>query len=208
MAKAVAGAVASGVINKMMSDDEEKPAETTSSQRMDPELRKAMFGAGGIFDTAKTLYNQNPSGMNDAMRMGINTQRNLFTNPDTLNAFQGMLGRGAHMLGEQIAGNPFTQGTMWQFGGQAPRNTGIAPPGLLSSQPNPSSALPGLSAYAHQFNTQQMGPSAPKSVLMDMQGNAPFVPPPPVAVAPPPAIPYYKRDLAEEWNNNPDLWKF
>lgn len=203
--EALAGTVVSSVVGGLLSDDEEQ-AQTTSTQQMDPELRKAMFGAGGIFDTAKTLYNQNPSGMNDAMRMGINTQRNLFTNPDTLNAFQGMLGRGAHMLGEQIAGNPFTQGTLGQFGARRPMNTGVMPPNLpMQNTPN---ALPGLSAYAHQFNTQQMGPSAPKSVLMEMQGSAPQPQPVPIAVAPPPAIPYYKRDLAEEWNNNPEFWKF
>ena len=84
----------------------------TTSKTMDPRLDKYVYGDGtnpGLLSDANSWYQQNKSGLNQAMLDGLNAKYNNATDPTNLGAYKQMVQLGSGLLSAPIAGNPFTQ---------------------------------------------------------------------------------------------------
>lgn len=95
--------------------------ETTQKQEIDPRMQALLYGNGkspGLYGQAQALYNANPSGMNDRMRQGLDTQYNYLTSPQYMQMMQQLMSTGGNLMGRGVAPNPYSKGGSMGFGGQ------------------------------------------------------------------------------------------
>jgi hypothetical protein len=87
--------------------------DSTRTNQIDPRMAKYIYGdenGKGILDLAKGLYDNNPDGMNDQMRQGLNSQWNFLNDPALKQGYQHISNTGLGLMSMPIAGNPFTNG--------------------------------------------------------------------------------------------------
>lgn len=106
--------------------------ESTQKQELDPRMQGLLYGDGkstGLFAQAQSLYNANPSGMNDRMRQGLDTQYNYLTSPQYMQMMQQLMSTGGGLMGRGVAGNPYASRGSMGFGSQQgqPQNYLAAP---------------------------------------------------------------------------------
>lgn len=97
---------------------------TTSSQsvakKMDPRMDAYVYGTGGsdrgLLGNASDWYSANKSGMNATMTDANERRKGLLTDPSIAKNFQSIGATGMGLLSRPMAGNPYTQGQMPQFG--------------------------------------------------------------------------------------------
>lgn len=101
--KGIVGSVIGGLLGS-------KPNETQQStqSKIDPRMDPYIYGDTGILATAKKLYDQNPTGLNSRMTAGLDSIYN--SAQSAIPAYQQMQSVGQGLLGQGMAGNPFTTG--------------------------------------------------------------------------------------------------
>lgn len=106
---------------------------TTQSQ-IDPRMAQYLYGSGygdtnSMLGAAKQLWQDNRGGINPTMQQGLDIQRAALQDPAYGQAFTQMRSLGTGLMGQPVAGNPFTapQGPAAQAGG---------PGGLLGGSPS------------------------------------------------------------------------
>ena len=85
---------------------------STQQQRRHPRIDAAWFGEdgqGGLLGQVTDRFNANPSGINQQMLEGWNSQYNTATNPSIRAGYENMRQNGNAHMSLPIAGNPFTQ---------------------------------------------------------------------------------------------------
>lgn len=138
--------------------------KTTQTQQLDPRMQALLYGdngSGGIFGAARNMFEQNPSGMNDTMRQGLNMQRSALTDPAMRQSNELMRGSGMQLMQRGVAGNPFLSGG--RFGSQEP-----------SFQP--SFQTPGFGRGLPNDGQYTSVPEASKPMQMPMQAATPSQP--------------------------------
>lgn len=86
--------------------------KSEQKQELDPVAKEALFGPTGYFQSAQNLYNSNPSGMNNNMRLGNQLQMQYLQSPQYQAMVNQLMGQGSGLMNRGVAGNPFTQGRM------------------------------------------------------------------------------------------------
>jgi len=106
---------------------------TTQSQ-IDPRMAQYLYGTGygdtnSMLGAAKQLWEENRGGINPTMQQGLDMQRAALQDAAYGQAFTQMRSLGTGLMGQPVAGNPFTapQGPAAQAGG---------PGGLLGGSPS------------------------------------------------------------------------
>ena len=97
---------------------------TTSSQsvakKMDPRMDAYVYGTGGsdrgLLGNASDWYSANKSGMNATMTDANERRKGLLTDPNIAKNFQSIGATGMGLLSRPMAGNPFVNDQMPQFG--------------------------------------------------------------------------------------------
>lgn len=89
---------------------------TTDQKKIDPRMEPYIYGENGALERARRLYEANPTGINSTMRAGMDRQLALINDPATAQGFQNIANRGQGLLNRGVSANPFTAGTMGQFG--------------------------------------------------------------------------------------------
>lgn len=92
-----------------------KPNTATSQSKTDPRLDQYLYGSGygdqnSLLGAAQSLWQQNKSGMNPTMQVGLDMQRSALMDPAYGQSYQNMRTTGMGLLNTPVAGNPFTQG--------------------------------------------------------------------------------------------------
>lgn len=90
-------------------------ATQTSQNTIDPRLAKYLYGAdgnGGLLGGVNQLYQQQmqTGGLNPLQQQGIASQQAVLQDPSYMQGFNQMRQAGGGLLGQPIAGNPFTSG--------------------------------------------------------------------------------------------------
>lgn len=116
----------------------------TTQNRIDPRMAQYVYGTGygdtnSLLGASQDWWKNNKSGMNDDMRAGLLSLRNLYSSPEYTQGYQQMRSAGQGLLGAGAAQNPFTNGQMPQFGRAAPQIPAAAQSqfltGLLGAAP-------------------------------------------------------------------------
>jgi hypothetical protein len=80
------------------------------TKQVDPRIAPYIYGQGGVLQNAANLYNANPSGTNDLMRQGWQSQIDALNNPALKAGYANMMSQGQGLLNRGVAANPFTTG--------------------------------------------------------------------------------------------------
>ena len=103
--KGIVGAVVGGLLG---SQPNTPTGQNTTQNKIDPRLDPYIYGDSGILAKAKQLYDANPTGMNSRMTAGLDS---IYNNAQaSIPAYQQMQAVGQGLLGQGMAGNPFTNG--------------------------------------------------------------------------------------------------
>ena len=141
--------------------------------KADPRMSLLLYGDGtkenpGLLNQARSLYEQNPTGLNDRTRQGMNDQWGVLTDPALRQGYNNMSNLGSQLMNQPIAGNPFTDGRSSldkPFDGMATARRTQMAPGLMNSQgfynqPGLQNNRPDYFAQPHEANrygNQQQG---------------------------------------------------
>lgn len=111
-----------------------KPSTATSQSKTDPRLDQYLYGSGygdknSLLGAAQDLWQQNKSGMNPTMQQGLDMQKAALTDPAYAQSYTAMRNAGSGLLGQGVAGNPFTNGQQ----GQVPTMQAGGQGGLLGA---------------------------------------------------------------------------
>ena len=108
----VAGAVAGAV-------DAGKPNETSTTNRLDPQMQQMLYGPAGVLTKAQEQFAAN-SAPNPLQMQGAQMQADYFRSPGYTQGYNALSSAGQSLIGGGAAGNPFTSGggaMQQQFGG-------------------------------------------------------------------------------------------
>ena len=138
-----------------------KGGEVTQSNSIDPRIANLLYGSsgtGGLLGDAQSIYQQQmqQGGLNDMQRQGLNMQAQYLQSPQYQNSYQMMMNQGMGLLGQGIAGNPFTRsqgGQQSQPMGQGGFQYSQAPTQIQTIRPQ-------VQAPAQQTAPQASQPSA------------------------------------------------
>ena len=164
---AIAGAVAGPLIGGLLGGGGSSQSQSTQ-QTLDPRMQDAIYGSNGLLSGAQDYYSQNRAGLNSQMLTGMNNQYNQhFAGRQGFNAMQGA---GMGLLGQSMAGNPFSTGYSGgtNFGGS------------------------GLAARPQQYQPAMQSNGSASPFMMPEARPAPA----PVAAAAPMQDPLYAQYLA------------
>lgn len=186
-----------GLVGSQLADSGGGNQQTTKNE-IDPRLAQYLYGAsgqGGLLNYAGNLSSQqaNQGGLNPLQTAGLEMQRQALLDPRYTQGLDQIRGAGSGLLGQPIAGNPFTQGQARQP--QMPQAPQLPPMsqaggGLVSQGPQTMSmgninantvTGPGMNApmqpgnlglgnpisAAYQPITQQSGPPPQASITQD-----------------------------------------
>jgi len=161
---AVAGA-AIGVVGGAMNGS--NSSSQTTQQTIDPRIANLLYGSGsgGLLGGVNNLYQQQASqgGLNPLQISGLEMQRQALMDPRYTQGFDQMRNLGSGLLGQGVAGNPFTGGLM------AMGN--VSPPPKMTTLPVPQGGL--MSAAMQPIQAQQIAPPAPAVSAPASTGPAP-----------------------------------
>ena len=133
-------------------------SSSQQSNQIDPRLAKYIYGEngkGGLLGDVQSLYRQQmgQGGMNDLMRGGLESQRQVLTSPQYTQGYDAMRSLGMGLLGAGVASNPFTSGGM---GGQS---SGVGP---FAGRPVASMGQPQASNVTRPNTNMQYTPYQPQ----------------------------------------------
>ena len=114
------GSVAGPLIGGLMGGQGSSQSQSTQ-QTLDPRMEGAIYGDGGLLSGAKDWYAANKTGLNNQMLTGMNNQWN--QHGASQQGFNAMQGAGMGLMGQGVAGNPFSSG---YSGGTSFGNSGMA----------------------------------------------------------------------------------
>lgn len=85
---------------------------STSQNTIDPRIADLLYGNGGLLNNASALQKQQSSqgGLNPMQMAGLETQRQVLTDPNYSQGYGLMRSLGGGLMGQGVAGNPFTGG--------------------------------------------------------------------------------------------------
>lgn len=131
------GAVAPTVIGGLMGGSKGSNSATTTQQaQIDPRMAGYLYGAngsGGLMSGVNNLYQQQfaQGGLNPMQNAGLEMQRQTLMSPQFTQGFDQMRNLGSGLMGQGVAGNPFSGGQTAQG---APSPAAPAAPEWSSSQ--------------------------------------------------------------------------
>lgn len=185
-------AVAGGVIGLLSSGDQ---GSQSVQREIDPRIAELLYGPQGLLGQVQNLQGQQSAqgGLNPMQNAGLEMQRQTLMDPNFTPGYGQMRSLGSGLMGQGVAGNPFTgaqpaygqmpqmpgipMGQPGMLMGQRPREGFISPPREQSLGFNPMNA-----AYTpiQQQNTPYVPRQVPQTSLDDImkavqgrQGPAP-----------------------------------
>lgn len=119
----------------------------TQQQQMDPKVAEYVYG---LLGNANDIYKQQSKngGLNDLQRAGLQQQIGVLSDPAFTSGYNQMRNMGMSLMGDGVAGNPWTsgnRGSMGHSGASWGTSAPAAPaaPSYLPAGFNPSSAISG-----------------------------------------------------------------
>lgn len=87
-------------------------ATQSTQNQIDPRLVPFLYGDGGLLGGVNNLYQQQAAqgGLNPMQTAGLEMQRQTLMNPAYTQGFDQMRSLGSGLMGQGVAGNPFTGG--------------------------------------------------------------------------------------------------
>lgn len=92
---------------------------TSNAKSMDPRVESMYFGSngsGGLLGDLNNWYSQNKSGLNSDMQAGLDHMKSVYQSPLATQGYDRMANTGYDLMGRGVAQNPFTSGSMPNFG--------------------------------------------------------------------------------------------
>lgn len=137
------GAAAIGAIGSIAGGG--NSSSQTSQSTLDPRVGNLLYGGaggGGLLNSVNNTATQQMAqgGLNNIQTAGLNSQLGVLTDPNYTTGFNQMRGLGSSMLGQPVAGNPFTGGNAAQSPFQSNYPAPYQAPG--GSAPGRMTAMP------------------------------------------------------------------
>jgi len=88
----------------------------SNAKSMDPRIDSMYFGQNGLLSDLNNWYSQNKTGLNSDMQAGLDHMKSVYQSPLATQGYDRMANTGYDLMGRGVAQNPFTSGSMPNFG--------------------------------------------------------------------------------------------
>lgn len=192
MPEAILGQVAGAAVGGLLGGGD-GPSQTQQMQ-LDPRMQDILYGnyqGGGIIGDILNLYKSQAQsgGLNPLQAAGLESQRQVLTDPSYMQGPNAMRSLGLNMMGGGVAANPFTSGQgmpAWQ-----PRPMGMPMGGGMPG---------GMTGQVPSFRPQVGGPGTFNPNMANMPGASTPIMAKPPAPAPTSVLPSVD-DLMKQWQD-------